>query len=56
MALGRKPLGKQNGAGRPNCCYFLRYLQENMRKIASHCVTQAWDKNNLGGIKTEEND
>ena len=29
-------LRKQNGAGRANRVYFLRYLQRNMEKIASH--------------------
>ena len=46
-------LRTQSGAGRPNRCFFLRYLQQNMETIVSHCVTGK--ENTSGGIKVREN-
>ena len=33
-------LGKQSGIGKPNHLYFLRYLHQNMERIASLGVTK----------------
>ena len=46
-------LRTQSGAVRRNRRFFLRYLQQNMETVVSHCLTGK--ENTSGGIKVGEN-